>query len=72
MLTLASDAEMFVPLVTGLVFITWILAAAVKNILVNRARENTRRDVAAYVAEGTIDADKAIAILNAGATINRP
>ncbi len=32
----------------------------------NRGREITKRELAAYVAEGSIEPDKAIAILNAG------
>ncbi len=31
-----------------------------------RAKEASRRELAAYVAEGTIDPDKAVAMLNAG------
>ncbi|MCZ6836180.1 MAG: hypothetical protein O7G85_10435 [Planctomycetota bacterium] len=32
----------------------------------SRAREATKREIAAYVAEGSIEPDKAIAMLNAG------
>jgi hypothetical protein len=42
------------------------IGATVSGILKSRAREQTRREVAAYVAEGTLDPDKAIEILNAG------
>ena len=42
------------------------ITAAWAKISEARAREESRREIAAYVAEGTIDADKAIAMLNAG------
>jgi hypothetical protein len=42
-----------------------ITCATIRQITVGRAREQTKRELAAYVAEGTIEADKAIAMLNA-------
>ena len=36
------------------------------GVVKTRARENTRREMAAYVAEGTIKPDEAIALLNSG------
>lgn len=71
MLTLA---ESFVDLDKGVVFwlvggtvaVIWIIFASVSNVLRVRAREQTRREIAAYVAEGSIDKDTAIAMLKAG------
>ena len=31
-----------------------------------RAKETTKRELAAYVAEGSLDADKAVMMLNSG------
>lgn len=42
------------------------ITSAWAKVSAARAREESRREIAAYVAEGTIDADKAIAMLNAG------
>ena len=39
---------------------------SVTKIVVGRGRERTRREIAAYVAEGSIDPDKAVEMLNAG------
>lgn len=50
----------------GLVALTGIVGGTIGGIVKARAREQTRREIAAYVAEGTIDADKAVEILNAG------
>ena len=43
-----------------------IVSGAIAAVVRTRAREQTRRELAAYVAEGSIDPDKAIALLNAG------
>ncbi|MGE3109869.1 MAG: hypothetical protein AB7G11_08135 [Phycisphaerales bacterium] len=68
--TLAGiDAEEIVVLgmiISGLV--VWVLIFNVRKILDTRQRERTRREVAAYVAEGSIRPDDAAKILNAGAS----
>jgi hypothetical protein len=50
----------------GAIAIVAIVAGSVTSITVNRSREKTRREIAAYVAEGTIDPDKAVEMLKAG------
>ena len=44
----------------------WIVMATVQAMVVATAKEKTKRELAAYVAEGTIDAEKAVAIINSG------
>jgi hypothetical protein len=56
----------FVAIVGGvIVACTAIVFTCTKSILVSRSREQTKRELAAYIAEGTLDADKAVAILKA-------
>ncbi len=43
-----------------------IISGCVTSIVRSPGRERTRREIAAYVAEGTIDPDKAIEMLKAG------
>ena len=43
-----------------------IVCGTIKGVVVGRAREMTKRELAAYVAEGTLDADKAVELANAG------
>lgn len=43
-----------------------IIGGTIGGIMRTRAKETTKRELAAYVAEGTLDPDKAIAMLNAG------
>ena len=50
----------------GIIAIVAIVFGSITKIIVSRARERTRRDIAAYVAEGSIDPDQAVAMLNAG------
>jgi len=45
-----------------------IIATSIAGVMRTKAREATKREIAAYVAEGSIDPDKAIAMLNAGTT----
>ncbi len=53
-------------IIMGTVAIVAIVAGATTKMATTRARERTKREIAAYVAEGSIDADKAVAMLNAG------
>lgn len=61
------DHDQLLPLVAivgGLsVAIIWILSATWHAIVTARGREATRREIAAYVAEGTMDPRVAIALL---------
>lgn len=64
------DKELLIPaLVITLgcgVAIIWIISATIGSVITSRHRERTKREMAAYVAEGSIDPDKAIAMLEAG------
>ncbi len=72
MLTIADgfDRLLSMPLgmflIFGIVGIVAIVFGSITKIFEYRTRERTRREIAAYVAEGTIDPDKAIAMLGAG------
>jgi len=46
-----------------------IIADAIRKTLETRAREESRREIAAYVAEGTISPDDAAKLLAAGGSI---
>ncbi len=60
-----SDKTVFW-LMGGAVAIIAIVSTAMTHILTARAREKTRREIAAYLAEGSIDKDTAIALLKQG------
>lgn len=68
--TLASIEENLIGLVAvtgglGVAFI-WVLAATYESIQKTRQREQTKRELAAYVAEGSMTPEDAAAILAAG------
>ncbi len=46
-----------------------IIFGSIASVCKARAHEETKRELAAYVAEGTIDPDKAIALLQAGESV---
>ena len=51
------------------VAIVAILAEAIRKTKQTKAREETRREIAAYVAEGTISPDDAAKLLAAGGSL---
>ena len=46
--------------------IVGIVTGAVASVLKTRSRESTRRELAAYVAEGSLAPHDAVAVMNAG------
>ncbi len=50
--------------IVGIVFGS--VAGVMSSVVKSREREQSRRELAAYVAEGTLDPDKAIEMLKAG------
>lgn len=64
------DKDLIIPVLAivcgSFIAVTAIIFTSLRAISVSRAREHTKREIAAYVAEGTLDPDKAVAMLNAG------
>lgn len=52
--------------VGGLITITAILSGVVRSIMIARAKERTRQEIAAYVAEGSMTAAEGQDLLRAG------
>ncbi len=66
----ASDLGMVVLFGGGFVVaIVAIVTEAVRKTLQTKAREESRREIAAYVAEGTISPDDAAKLLAAGGSL---
>ncbi len=67
--TLAGGGEEIVTIaVTGGLFIAVlsIILGTVKTVVTNKQREQTKREVAAYIAEGTMSPEEGERIINAG------
>lgn len=73
-LTLGSDATETVQIVAismGLAFAgLCVVVGAMKTVLQGRQREQSRREIAAYIAEGSMTPDEGERLLNAGATVD--
>jgi len=63
MMTLA--AEEF-PVVFGVIAGVWLLLAFTHKIIRTMSRERTRREVAAYIAEGSMSAEQGERLMKAG------
>jgi hypothetical protein len=70
LMTRVLDEDLLVPVLAivcgSLIAIVAITSTMIRTILVSRAKEQSRRELAAYVAEGTLEADRAISLLDAG------
>lgn len=64
------DKETFIPVMAifmgCLIAIISIITSAVRRIAETKARERTRSEVAAYIAEGSMTAEEGERLLNAG------
>lgn len=49
-----------------LVTLVIVIVSAIKSMTIARAKEQTKREIAAYIAEGTISPDDGIRLLTAG------
>lgn len=67
------DEDMLIPLTAivcgSVIAVIAIIFTSVRAMVVSRNREQTKRELAAYVAEGTLDPDKAVSMINAGRPI---
>ncbi|MCC6969742.1 MAG: hypothetical protein IT434_05920 [Phycisphaerales bacterium] len=61
-----AGADEIIPLGMILAGMVWIVASYTSSIAKTKAREESRREIAAYVAEGTISPDDAVRLINAG------
>ena len=61
-----SVAEHLIPVLVIGGFTVVFLGMAISNAILGRSRERTRREIAAYVAEGAMSAEDAERLLKAG------
>lgn len=65
--TLAADlGDISMWLVLGLVAVIWIIAATIQNMVGTNARERSRREIAAYIAEGSMSPEQGERLMKAG------
>lgn len=69
MLVLGSVEEVVKIIAVGgglLLAIVWVIFSSVRAMVIGKEREETRREVAAYVAEGSMTPDDAAKLIEAG------
>lgn len=64
--TVLSDKAVVFWVIMGSVAVIWIVSSAISSVMQARAYEKTRREIAAYLAEGSIDKETALAMLKEG------
>lgn len=72
--TLAVGGEMIpisIFVVGGVVVIVGILSDAVRRMLQTREREQSRREIAAYIAEGSMSPEDGVRLMAAGESPNK-
>lgn len=57
--------------ILGLLGIVWTIAASIESIARSAGRERSRREIAAYIAEGSMTADEGERLLSAGRSKRR-
>ena len=60
------DQDVFVPLLMGTVGVVAIGCSTFARVVVSTARERTKREIAAYIAEGAITPEQAERIIASG------
>lgn len=60
-----AAADWFVITVIGVVSVLGMLLKAITTVLTTSAREKSRREIAAYIAEGSIPADQGERLMRA-------
>ncbi len=67
MFTLAdSIGEISLWMVGGVVAVIWIIAATIQSIASTAFKERSRREIAAYIAEGSMSPEQGERLMNAG------
>ncbi|MCC6678778.1 MAG: hypothetical protein IT436_16725 [Phycisphaerales bacterium] len=70
--TLAADGEVVVVVMAtigGIIAIVAIITSSIEKIKIARAKEESRREIAAYIAEGSIPPDEGRRLLEAGGSL---
>lgn len=70
MLTLANDAELFIPIIAIVggvaAWIIHMIMWTIKETHATKQREQSRREIAAYIAEGTMTPEQGERLMAAG------
>lgn len=63
---LIGNEDAFIPLLFAGVAVVWIVLATLTGMVKSVARERTRREIAAYIAEGSMTPEQGERLMKAG------
>lgn len=64
--TLLNNEGIFIPCLVAVSILTGMLISSITKVCTNASRERTKREIAAYVAEGSMTPEHAERILKSG------
>jgi len=66
LMAILQNEDLFVPLLMAGVGLVWIVLGTVTGMVKSVARERTRREIAAYIAEGSMSPEQVEKLMKAG------
>jgi hypothetical protein len=66
LVSIVQNEDLFVPLIMAGVAVVWIVMGTVTGMVKAVARERTRREIAAYIAEGSMTPEHGERLMKAG------
>ncbi|MDQ7012742.1 MAG: hypothetical protein Q9O74_02460 [Planctomycetota bacterium] len=66
LMAILQNEDLFVPLLMAGVGLVWIVLGTVTGMVKSVARERTRREIAAYIAEGSMSPEQGEKLMKAG------
>ncbi len=66
LMVILEDEELLIPLLLAGVGLVWIVLGTVTGMVKSIARERTRREIAAYIAEGSMSPEQGEKLMKAG------
>lgn len=67
--TSGDEVVMIMALIGGVIAVVAIITSSVEKVKIARAREESRREIAAYIAEGSISAEDGRRLMDSGGTL---
>jgi len=63
---LLNNDDVFIPMIFAAVGVVWIVFGTLTGMVKTVARERTRREIAAYIAEGSMSPEQGERLMKAG------
>lgn len=60
------DSDVLMPLIMGTIAVVWVVFGTISGTIRSVARERTKREIAAYIAEGSMTPEHGERLIRAG------